>query len=177
MFWIQKGPSLGALYLTSDGKTYWEFCNIKFQYHKLHYIKPFDIYYPTEIELKGTCDDKTLHLTFQSIVDPYEYISRYDNDKWYKAFVLIEMPGKMHGTYTDATQTIPLNGDCKLVPLRQPSVLGHNKITFDFIKPPHGIGYHAHLTSHLLKKEITSQLKFTPRPSMKFYTKRIRTFK
>jgi hypothetical protein len=173
MFWVSNGPSFGALYVTADGKKYWEFCNLKFQYNKLNYIKKYDIYYPTDMEITGILEDKKINLRFWTTVEPYVYTSPYDKDRFYKAFVLIEEPGKMKGTFSDSKKTIELKGDCKLVPLRQPSFLGHNSISFDFLKPPKGFGVDIDFCSHFINRKISSKIYFAPRPHFKFNIEKI----
>jgi hypothetical protein len=79
----------------------------------------------------------------------------------------------MIGKYTDSNQLINLEGDCKMMPLRQPSSLGHNKLEIDIIKPPRGIGIDIDLNSHYLKKRIKSNIYFAPKPYFKFKTEKI----
>jgi len=173
MFWINNGPSLGSLCLTQDGETYLEFGNVQFHYNKSLYIKKYDIYYPSEMELRGTLGDKKIHLRFWSNADSYEYISPFDNDRFHKAWILCEMPGRMEGVYMDGNKTIKLKGDCKIVPLRQPSYLGHNSLTFNFLKPPKGVGINIDLDSHYLKKQIAAKLHLVPRPRFSFSMKKL----
>ena len=83
------------------------------------------------------------------------------------------MPGKMKGVYKDKDRKIDLQGDCKLMPLRQPSVLGHNSLRIDFTKPPKGFGMDIDFNSHYLKKHIIAKMHLTPKPILKFRMKRI----
>ncbi len=174
MFWINEGPSFGALYVTPDGKNYFEFCNVKFHYNKLIYIKKYDLYYPCDMELTGTLDDKKIHVRFWKTTDSYEYIDPFKNSKFYKAWILCEMPGRMKGIYTDSDKTVELKGDCKIVPLRLPSILGHNSLRFNFLLPPKGVGIDIDLNSHYLNKKMTAKMHFVPRPCFKINIKKIK---
>lgn len=173
LFWISKGPVFGMLCITPDGKNYWEFCNLKFRYNKLNYIEKYDIYYPFEIELNGVVENKEIHLRFWSTTDSYEYISPFNNNEFYKAWILCEMPGRMEGTYKDGNKIIKLKGDCKIVPLRQPSYLGHNSLTLNFLKPPLGVGVNIKLVSHYLNKQVITKLHLAPRPLLRWKVKKI----
>jgi hypothetical protein len=173
MFWISKGPSFGALYITPDGENYWEFCHVRFHYNKLIYIKKFDVYYPCDMELFGKLDDKEIHIRFWKTTDSYEYYDPFRHDRFYKAFILCEMPGRMQGTFSDNEKTINLTGDCKIVPLRQSSAIGHNSLKFDFLHPPNGIGIDTELISHYLRKKISAKIHLTPRPCFKFNIKKL----
>jgi hypothetical protein len=174
MFWINEGPSFGALYVLPDGGDYIEFCDVKFNYNKLNYIKEFDIYYPSSIELIGKFEDKNIKIKFWSVTDSYEYIDIFKKSRFYKAWILCEMPGKMEGIYSDVNKTVPLNGDCKIVPLRLPSVLGHNSISFNFLFPPKGLGFNINLISHYLNKNIYTKIHLIPRPFFRFKIKKIK---
>jgi len=172
MFWVSEGPSFGSLYVSPDGYNYLEFCNVRFRYNKVIYIKEYDIYYPSEIELIGKLDDKRIQIKFSKSTDSYEYISPYENSKIYKAWILCEMPGRMTGLYSDKERTVNLEGDCKIVILRLPSSFGHNSIKFDFLLPPKGVGVDINFNSHYLKKEIFTKLHFAPKPSFGFKMKK-----
>ena len=174
MFWVNEGPSFGALYITPNGKDYLEFFNVKFHYNKLIYIKKYDIYYPCDIELIGKLDDKKISLRFWSKTESYEYIDPFKENKFYKAWILCEMPGQMKGIYRDSENIIKLKGDCKIVPLRLPSALGHNSIRFDFLYPPNGIGINILFDSHYLRKKVYTSLKFAPKLLLKIRIKKIK---
>ncbi len=172
MFWINKGPSFGALYLTKDGRNYLEFCNVRFHYLDSNYIKEYDIYYPKNLELIGTLNNKKIKLKFISKTDSYEYIDSYGNDNFYKAWILCELPGIMDGYYEDEKGKIKLTGDCKIVPLRVPSTIGHNSLYFKFLKPPKGVGIDIDLDSHYLKKLIKTKIQLAPKPKISFNIKK-----
>jgi hypothetical protein len=78
-----------------------------------------------------------------------------------------EMPGKIEGTYSDGKKITTLIGDCKLVQQRQASILGHNSLTIDILKPPKGFGVSFDLDSHYLKKKMYMNIKLAPLPKIK----------
>ena len=174
MFWICEGPAFGVLSVTPDGKNYWEFNDINFHYNKRIYVKKYDIYFPCDLELTGRLDDKKINLRFWLTTDSYEYIDPFKTKGFYKAFILCEMPGQMKGEFSDADQTIKLKGDCKMMPLRQPSILGHNTLKCSIIKPPKGVGIDLDFNSHYLNKRIFTKIHFAPRPKLKFFVKRLK---
>jgi hypothetical protein len=174
MFWINEGPSFGALYVTRNGKNYMEFANVRFFYNKLIRLEKYDIYYPCDMELIGKLDDKKIHMHFWKTTDSYEYIDRYDDNKFYKAWVICEMPGKMEGIYSDRNDTLKLKGDCKIVPLRIPSALGHNSLKFNILLPPMGLGVDVNFNSHFLNKDISTKLRLAPKPCFKFNIKKLK---
>ena len=173
LFWLCQGPAFGVLTVTPDGKTFWEFCDIAYRYNKVHYVKEYDIYFASDIELDARLDDKKIHLRFYLTTTCHDYIDPFDHQGFYKAFILAEMPGKMEGTYQDNEKTVQLKGECKLMPLRQPSVLGHNAITLDILKPPKGVGLSFDVNSHYLKKRLQGQVRFIPKPKIVFRKKTI----
>ncbi len=174
MFWINEGPSFGALYLTQNGRDYLEFCNVRFRYNKLIYVEKYDFYYPSEIELKAIFDKYTINLRFWKTTESYEYIDPYMDRGMFKAWVLCEMPGKMKGNFTDGEKSIELSGNCKIVPLRIPSAYGHNEIKLEFIRPPQGVGINMNVDSHYFMKKINAKIHLAPRPSFKFKLEKIK---
>ncbi|MBN1861726.1 MAG: hypothetical protein JW840_09730 [Candidatus Thermoplasmatota archaeon] len=168
LFWLSEGPAFGALYITPDGKQYWEFCDVCFKYNKVFYVKEYDIYYPSDLELTGRLDDKTIHLRFWSTTDGHEYIDPYKKRKFYTAYVLGIMPGRIQGTFTEKEKTISLQGDCKMMPMRQSPILGHNAISFEILKPPKGVGLAVELDFHVLRKKLFTSVQLAPRPKF-FY--------
>jgi hypothetical protein len=166
LLWVSEGPSFGALYVTPDGKQYWEFGNVRFKYNKLLYVKDYDIYYPAEMELSGRLGEKTIHLRFWSTTESYVYSDPFKKGRFYKAFVLGELPGRMEGTYTDNEKTVPLNGNCKLVPLRQAPMLGHTAVSLSFLLPPQGVGLSVDIDSHRLRKKLCTSIQLAPHPAL-----------
>lgn len=174
MFWISEGPSFGALYLTQDGKNYLEFCNLRFRYLDSNYLKKYDMYYPKDIEITGVLRDKKIKIRFQSITESYEYIDPYEKEKFFKAWVLCELPAKMVGYYKDKKRKINLKGDCKIVLLRVPTSFGHNSLNLNFLLPPKGVGLTIEIDSHYLKKQIISNIQLAPKPIFKLNFKKMK---
>jgi hypothetical protein len=172
LFWLSEGPAIGVLTLFTEGNSYIDFGNIHFHYNKTIYIKEYDIYYPSDLTISAKLDDKKINLRVWPVCDAYEYIDKFKGNGFYKAFIMPEMPGKIKGVYKDCKKTIELKGDCKIVQQRQPSKLGHNSLTIDFIKPPKGIGVSFNLNSNILKKEIFTNIQFFRRPKIKIITKK-----
>jgi hypothetical protein len=174
LFWLSRGPAFGILSVTPDGKKYWDFCNINFHYNKLIYVKKYDIYFPSDLELVGVLDDKKIHLRFRLTAESYEYIDEFKNKGFYKAFILSEMPGEVEGLYTDSEKTVKLKGDCKMMPLRQPSSLGHNSLKLDFLLPPKGVGVDIDFDSHYIKRRIKKKIQLAPYPKFKFEVEKLK---
>ncbi len=174
LFWINDGPTFGVLYITPDGENYWEFRDINFHYNKLIYVKDYDIYFPSDMILTAKLGEKKVNLRFWLTTKSYEYIDSFKNDGFYKAFILSEMPGNMEGEYTDGKKTLKLQGDCKMMPLRQPSILGHNELKILFTKPPNGIGIDVVFDSHYLKKHLETGIQFKMKPKIKFNIQRLK---
>jgi len=173
LFWFSEGPAFGALYLTPDGKKYWEFCDVSFKYNKVFYVKEYDIFYPSDFELVGRLEDKTIRLRFWSTTDCHEYIDPYKKKKLHTAYILSVMPGRIEGSFTDTEKTIPLQGECKMMPLRQSPILGHNAISFKILKPPQGVGLSVELDLHALQKHLFTSVQLAPRPKASWCLKRV----
>ena len=162
LFWIMKGPVTGTLILTKDGRRYLEFGNIHFKYNKVQYSKEYDFYYPTEIEVTGIKGEEKLHLNFKMTSEAREYVSRFTGGKYWLCFVICEAPGTVEGYYYDGKKKTKISGVCKIEPQRQASVVGHNSLQIDIIKPPEGVGISFDLDSHLIKKKIFTQIQLAP---------------
>ena len=173
LFWISEGPALGVLTLFTEGNNYIDFGNVNFHYNKTMYIKEYDIFYPIDLTVTANLDDKKIKLRVWPVCDAYEYIDKFKGNRFYRAFIMPEMPGRIEGVYTDDNRTVKLKGDCKIVQQRQPSKLGHNLLTIDFLKPPRGVGITLDLESHYLKKKMFAKLQLAPHPQIKFYSDRI----
>jgi len=173
LFWVMQGPIFGTLTLSKDGINYNEFCHVNFQYNKIEYSKKYDFYYPSEIEITATKGEEKIHLIFKKTGQKREYESRFQNGKYWKAFVICEAPGVVEGEYYNGKEKTKLSGVCKIEPQRQVSVIGHNSLHIDFIKPPQGIGISFDLESHYLKKKIMFKKQLAPRPKIKFNSKKI----
>ena len=112
-------------------------------------------------------------LLFWKTTEPYEYIDPFKKSRLYKAFVLCGEPGKMEGIFSDNNKTVSLTGDCKIVPLRHPSIFGHNSVKIDFLLPPKSIGFKTEINTHYFKKRINIKLCFAPKPIFKFNIKKM----
>ena len=174
LFWLSEGPGFGVFSLTKDGKKYLEFSDFNFKYNKVTYVKEYDIYFATDFEIFGRLKDEKIHLRFFIDKKSHEYIDPFQKQGFYKAFILSEMPAKVEGEYKDKNGIVKLCGDCKMMPLRQPSVLGHNALSFEFIKPPKGVGIKIDFNSHYLKKRIKTNLLLSPKLSFNFNVKKLK---
>ena len=103
-----------------------------------------------------------------------EYIKKFNDQKYWLAFIICEGVGEASGCFFDGKNEIKLNGMCRIEPQRQVSILGHNFLKLDFLKPPKGFGIDAELYSHYLKKKINTRLHFAPRPSLKFNIEKLK---
>jgi hypothetical protein len=168
LFWVKKGPAFGVLTLFTEGSNYIDFCNINFHYNKCKYIKEYDLYYPVDLSLTAVLDDKKIKLRAYPTCEIYEYVEKFEGDKFYSAFTLPEIPGRIEGIYIDDEKEVKLKGDCKIEPQRQPSKLGHNSIKIDFLKPPKGVGLSVDFKLNYLKKKGFTKLQLVPHPKFSF---------
>ena len=173
LFWLMEGPAMGTLILTKDGKNYTEFSNINFRYNKIQFSKTYDFVYPTELEITGIADMEKIHLKFKMTTEAREYISRFTKGKYWLGFVICEAPGIASGYYLNGDEKIKLNGVAKLEPQRQASIIGHNSLKIDFIKPPEGAGISIDLDLHYLKKRIFTKIQLALKPSFNIKVKRL----
>jgi hypothetical protein len=173
MFWIAEGPIAGTLIFSKDGKTYTEFCNVHFKYNKMQYSEKYDFYYPTELEATAIKGKEKLHLRFRMTNESREYVSRFYSGKYWLGFVICEEPGIVDGYYFDGEKEIKLSGICKIEPQRQASIIGHNSLKIDFVKPPEGVGISFDLNSHYFKKKIFTKIQLAPNPKIKINFQRI----
>jgi len=171
--WIMEGPATGVLILSKDGKTFTEFGAITFRYIKTKFAHHYDFLYPTELEITALHEHETLHLRFTMTEECREYISQFSNRKYWLGFVTCEAPGTVMGYYMNEKEKIPLSGKCKIEPQRQVSIIGHNSLRIDLLKPPRGIGISLEIDSHYLKKKVTVHLQLVPQLTLRFNCKRI----
>ena len=165
LFWLYQGPSFGTLIINQGGKKYWDFSDVTFNYNDVCYVKEYDIYFATDMDLIARLQNKKIRLRFTLDTQFFKYIDPFDHEGFYKAFILAEMPGKMKGAYYEhGEKKQSLEGDCKLMPLRIPSKLGHNALTINFLKPPHGLGIGFDFNSHYFKKRINGKVQIFPKP-------------
>jgi hypothetical protein len=169
-----EGFTTGSLVLSKDGKTYTEFGEIYFKYNKLNYMKKFDFYYPTEIELTAKQGNERLELRFIMTNKSREFESMFTKPDYWLGFIICEIPGRVEGYYYDGDKKEKITGLCKIEPQRQASVIGHNSLKIKFIKPPDGVGIDINLLSHYLNKKISSKIQLAPRPKIKWDIKKIK---
>ena len=120
------------------------------------------------MEITAKNGREKLHLIFKMTTKTREYVSRFPQAKFWQGFVICESSGVVNGYYQDGDKKTKLSGLCKLEPQRQISILGHNQLRVDFIKPPKGVGISFDLDSHFLKKKISAKLQLTPSFKFKF---------
>jgi hypothetical protein len=166
LFWIMEGPSMGTFIFSKDGRHYTEFSNVSFRYTKTQYSIKYDFYYPTEMEVTAREGNEILFLRFQMNTQAREYVSRFTGGTYWLSFVICEAPGTIDGWYDDGTKKTEVSGVCKFEPQRQISVVGHNALRINFIKPPKGIGITCDFDSHYLKKHLLADIRFTPAPKI-----------
>jgi hypothetical protein len=171
--WMMEGPAIGILILTKDGKTYTEFNNIHFRYNKIQNAKTFDFEYPTDLEVSAINEKETLHLRFTMTSESREFVKHFSKGKYWRGFVICESPGIVSGYYHDNQEEIPLTGICKIEPQRQVSIIGHNSLQIDVLKPPRGVGIFLEIDSHYLGKEMSVHLQLVPKPTLRFRCKKI----
>ena len=172
LFWIMEGCATGILILSKDGKTFTEFNAIDFRYNTTQTSKNYDFVYPTDLEITATKGKENLHLRFVMTQECREYVSRFPHGKHWLAFVICESPGTTTGCYSNDTEEIPLSGICKIEPQRQVSVIGHNSLRIDILKPPNGVGISIEVDSHFIEKTIFAQVRLFPKPIMRFSWKK-----
>jgi hypothetical protein len=173
LFWMMEGPAVGTLIFSKDGEEYKEFCDITFHYNNTKLSKNYDFYYPTEFELTAQDKNEKIHLKFKMSTEAKEYVSRFQKNKYWLGFVICEAPGTVEGYYSNNKKTIKLKGIAKIEPQRQVSIIGHNSLKINIIKPPKGVGISFNFDSHFLKKNILAKIKLVPHPEIKFNCKNI----
>jgi hypothetical protein len=174
--WMMEGPAPGILILSKDGKHYTEFNNIHFRYNKTQTARTFDFEYPTDLEITAKNQTETLHLRFTMTSESREFVSRFPKGRYWRGFVICEAPGKASGYYADNQGKIPLSGMCKIEPQRQVSVIGHNSLRIDILKPPRGVGIALEIDTHYLGKKMTAHLQLAPKPLLRFSCKKSKEF-
>jgi len=170
--WFMEGPATGLLILSKDGQNYTEFSAINFHYTKTKLAKSYDFIYPTEFEITAFHKNEKIHLRFTMTAECREYISRFPKGKHWLGFVTVEAPGTVVGYYENNGEKTPLSGKCKIEPQRQASIIGHNSLRIDIIKPPHGVGISTEIDSHYLGKKMNIHLQLIPKPTLHFACKR-----
>jgi hypothetical protein len=170
---LTKGPVFGSLILTKDGNSYNEFSKISFQYNQIKYSENYDFFYPTQFTIKAESSNETIYLKFEMTNKPIEYINRFNEDKFFRGFVIVEGPGRVTGYHDDGSNKTELYGICKIEPQRQISILGHNELDISLIRPPSGLGIKLSFESHFIKKHLRTKLVFNPWPHCSFSIKNI----
>jgi hypothetical protein len=167
MFWVMKGPAAGILILSKDDKSYQEWSNIYFKYNKTKYSKYYDFYYPTDLEIIAKKGKEKLHLHFIMTIGNREYISKYPGGKYWLALDICEAPGIVEGYHYNGDKKTKITGICKIEPQRQISILGHNSLRVDILKPPKGLGCSLDFESHFFNKRISTEIQLLPNPKLK----------
>jgi len=175
--WLMEGPAPGLIILSKDGKQYSEFSSITFRYLKTTFAQQYDFVYPTEFELIAVHQKETLRLRFTMTTECREYISRFSSGKHWLGFVTCEAPGVVQGFYKKDGEQILLRGKCKIEPQRQATIIGHNTLRMDFLKPPNGVGFTIAMDSHYLGKKMMASLELLPRPRIRFSSQRTQSAK
>jgi len=163
LFWMMRGPAFGSLILTKDGKYYTEFSEITFSYPKVCMAKHQDFVYPSEICLMAKKGNEQISLQCKMTTEPREWTNRIPKGKYWVSNTICEAPGVIEGFYNDGNETTNLRGICKIEPQRQVSILGHNSLTINILKPPNGVGFHLEIDSHFLRKNLAFEIRLTPR--------------
>ena len=173
LFWFMDGPAVGNLIFSKDGKRYIEFGDITFHYNKIEYSENYDFFYPTEFELTAKHGKEILNLKFKMTQKNREYVSKFPKSKYWLGLVICEAPGIVEGFYFDGNTKVKLTGVAKIEPQRQASIIGHNTLKIDFLKPPKGVGVTFDFESHFLQKKLLLNIRFAPFPKIKFDFKKI----
>ena len=168
LFWMMKGPAAGTLTLTKDGENYTEFADVEFNYINTASSSKYDFIYPTEFEVSAKNKNERLYLKYKMTQSAYEYVSKFKEKKFWHAFVICEAPGSVEGYYEMDNKRQKITGFCKIEPQRQVSILGHNSLTADILKPPKGFGITVEFDSNFFKKKIFSKIQLAPDLKFKF---------
>lgn len=173
MFWLMEGPVAGVLIMTKDGEHYEEFYTSSFKYTNLKKAKKYDFYYPTGYEIISENGSEKIVLKCEMTTDIREYLSEFDDEKYWKGLAICEAPGVFKGYHYDGKKKTSLKGACKIEPQRQISAIGHNKIEFHFLTPPKGLGLKIDVNSHFLKKNIYTNFQLFPKMKTGFNIEKI----
>lgn len=177
LFWLMQGPAAGIVILSKDGKTYTEFSNVTFRYNKIQSAKSFDFVYPSEFEITAKKGKEKIHLKFVSTHPCHEYIKRFAKTGFWRGFVICESSGLVTGLHQDCATEMPLKGIGRIEPQRQLSVLGHNSLRIDVVKPPIGVGFMCEIDSHFFGKKICVLLNLAPKPMFRLMINKTRITK
>ena len=168
---ISEGPVLGALSLTKDGETYWDFADINIKYGKRHYLERADVYLPLDIELTATKGDKVLFLRLNSTTSPHKTVSIAPLSSFSCGIAGIHTAGIIEGYYEDNEGKVPLNGICAIGPYRHLMKTKYNELKIEFLRQPKGLGFSFELKSNLFGFEMLFKRQLLPYPERTFYIK------
>lgn len=163
-FWVYEGPAFGILYLVSEEGEYHVFSDISYVYGDMRYVPEHDVYYPTSIHLRARNGNQHLSLTCRMECDVHTYLDTNLSSSYWQAVYLWESPGPIEGTYYNGATTVSLNGTCEIEPMRQVSVLGHNRLRVD---PDGPRGFELQMVSHFLSGGFDFSLRIFPRPALR----------
>ena len=170
---ITEGSVCGELSLTPDGKTYWDFADIKMKYGRTLYLEEADVYYPLDIEITARNGDKTLHLRFNTTAGPYlGLVGVFPSSRFFCGQGGIQTVGVAEGYYQDSEQSVPLHGICSITPCKQYLTTKHNSLRIEFLRPPQGRGFSIEIISHRLGFEMLFERQFSPYLERHFSIKR-----
>ena len=167
LLFLMQGPVPGTFILNKDG-AYTEYADVCFSYNHTTTAHTFDFIYPDDFSITAKDAKGILKLHFKMTHTTREFVSRLNPKGYWIGFVICEAPGTVTGTYTKNDGTIiKLNGQTKIEPQRQISILGHNQLELSIAKPPHGVGIDIELISHFFSKHLKAKLHLLPRPKLK----------
>jgi hypothetical protein len=167
IFWVIEGPATGILILSKDGIKYDEFCNIHFKYNKMKYLKKYDFYYPTELELIATKKYEKLYLHIRNTHESIEDLTEEKDEKRILGFMIGQVPSKAEGYYFNGNKKISLDGVSKMEFHRLLRRSGHNSIKFNFELSKNCFRILSNLNSHYFGKKIDINLNLFPRTKLK----------
>ncbi|MBD3227553.1 MAG: hypothetical protein GF329_05120 [Candidatus Lokiarchaeota archaeon] len=166
LFWLKEGPAPGILILCKGNNDYITFDKIQFYYNDIKKSKYYDFYYPTDFSLLAKKSKKEISINFKIQKEPREYVSKFTDKAFWKAFVICEEQGAVNGYYKDNTGKINFKGIAKIEPQRQISILGHNTVDILIRKPPKEFGIDLEIDSNFFQKKIHGKFKLLPKPKI-----------
>jgi len=145
---------------------------INFKYNKTKYLKKYDFYYPSELEITAKKDRKKIFLHISNISESVEDLTEATEEKNLLGFILCQVPSKVKGYYFkgyyfNRNKKISLTGVSKIEIHRVLKAFGHNSIKFNYVFSKNRFGVLFNLYSNYFGKKIDINLQFLPRPNLK----------